>query len=172
MATLKNGLTDRQQRFCDEYLLTGNGTQAAIKAGYAKNSAEVTASKLLRNPKVSAYIDSKREKRAEKYDLSQDAVLKQYHRLGFSDIRQYYNEDGTFKKITELSDDAAAAIAGIEVDEINLGGTVIGVTKKLKLAGKRDSLDSICRVQGYNAPEKVEHSIKRVKVVRGRNANP
>ena len=50
-------LNDRQQRFVNEYLANGgNGTQAAIAAGYSERSAEVTASKLLRNAKVSEAV--------------------------------------------------------------------------------------------------------------------
>ena len=35
----KNGLTDKQRRFCDEYLCDMNATQAAIRAGYSKRTA-------------------------------------------------------------------------------------------------------------------------------------
>lgn len=40
-------LSSRQARFVDEYLIDGNGAQAAIRAGYAPGSAKVAASRLL-----------------------------------------------------------------------------------------------------------------------------
>lgn len=49
-------LTDKQKRFCDEYLIDLNATQAAIRAGYSPKTAEQTASRLLRNVKVQEYI--------------------------------------------------------------------------------------------------------------------
>lgn len=53
-------LTTRQKAFADEYIINGgNATQAAIKAGYSKKTAEATASRLLRNVKVVEYIASK-----------------------------------------------------------------------------------------------------------------
>lgn len=53
-------LTERQKRFAEEYIINGgNATQAAIKAGYSKRTAEATASRLLRNVKVVEYIASK-----------------------------------------------------------------------------------------------------------------
>ena len=36
-------LTAKQQRFCDEYLIDMNGTQAAIRAGYSKKTAYAIA---------------------------------------------------------------------------------------------------------------------------------
>ena len=53
-------LTLKQKAFADEYIINGgNATQAAIKAGYSKKTAEATASRLLRNVKVVEYIASK-----------------------------------------------------------------------------------------------------------------
>lgn len=49
-------LTDKQKRFCEEYLIDLNATQAAIRAGYSPKTAEQTASRLLRNVKVQEYI--------------------------------------------------------------------------------------------------------------------
>lgn len=52
------GLTLKQSAFCDHYILTGNATDAAVKAGYTQNrdAAAVSGSQLLRNPKVQAEI--------------------------------------------------------------------------------------------------------------------
>lgn len=52
----ENGLTEKQRRFCDYYLIDPNGTQAAIKAGYAEKNAHVEASRLLRNAKIRSYL--------------------------------------------------------------------------------------------------------------------
>ena len=51
-------LTARQQKFCDEYLICGNATQSAIKAGYSEKYAGQNADKLLKNTKVKEYINS------------------------------------------------------------------------------------------------------------------
>ena len=49
-------LTQKQRRFIDEYIISGNATQAAIKAGYSKKTAAVTATENLRKPNVKAEI--------------------------------------------------------------------------------------------------------------------
>ncbi len=62
-------LSNREQVFCESYLGNGyNGMQAAITAGYSNkgDSAKVIACKLLKEPKIKAYIDSKISKQTEK----------------------------------------------------------------------------------------------------------
>ena len=49
-------LTQKQRRFIDEYIISGNATQAAIKAGYSKKTAAVTATENLRKPNIKAEI--------------------------------------------------------------------------------------------------------------------
>ena len=52
-------LTLKQQRFVDEYIISGNATDAAVKAGYSKKYANTNASKLLQNTTIKSYIDEK-----------------------------------------------------------------------------------------------------------------
>ena len=55
-------MTERQKRFCDEYLIDLNATQAAIRAGYSEKTAEQTASRLLSFVKVKTYISEQLER--------------------------------------------------------------------------------------------------------------
>jgi len=52
-------MTAKQQRFADEYLIDCNATQAAIRAGYARNSANKQGARLLANACVREYIDAR-----------------------------------------------------------------------------------------------------------------
>lgn len=67
----KKGLTLKQAKFTKEYLKSGNGTQAAIKAGYSKNSAHDIASENLRKPYIQAAVASA----AEKLGINPEFVL-------------------------------------------------------------------------------------------------
>jgi phage terminase small subunit len=51
----------KHERFCTEYIKDTNGKQAAIRAGYAERSAEMQASRLLRNDKVKQRVAELRE---------------------------------------------------------------------------------------------------------------
>lgn len=55
-------MTPRQQKFCDEYLISGNATDAAIKAGYSPKTAKQTGSENLAKPDLKAYIETELEK--------------------------------------------------------------------------------------------------------------
>lgn len=52
-------LTEKQKRFADEYITSGNATQAAIKAGYSKKTAQVIGAENLSKPMVKNYIDER-----------------------------------------------------------------------------------------------------------------
>ena len=54
-------LTLKQQRFADEYIICGNATEAAIKAGYSSKYANTNASKLLQNTTIKSYLDERLE---------------------------------------------------------------------------------------------------------------
>jgi phage terminase small subunit len=68
-------LTPKQQRFVDEYLIDLNATQAAIRAGYSKKTADQQASRLLTNVKVRAELAKSMTAREERTAVTQDYVL-------------------------------------------------------------------------------------------------
>lgn len=55
---LVNILTDKQKKFCDEYLIDCNATQAAIRAGYSKKTACSIGQENLTKPDIKAYIEA------------------------------------------------------------------------------------------------------------------
>lgn len=72
------GLTDKQERFCQEYLIDLNGTQAAIRAGYSENTAKEIASENLTKPNIQERIKVLQEQIALRLEISQDWVLKRF----------------------------------------------------------------------------------------------
>nr|WP_281672064.1 terminase small subunit [Pseudoramibacter alactolyticus] len=69
-------LTLKQQRFADEYIISGNATQAALTAGYAERSAYRTGADNLRKPQVKAYIDERLAELESAKIAKQDEVLR------------------------------------------------------------------------------------------------
>ena len=69
-------MTAKQQRFCDEYLIDLNATQAAIRAGYSEKNARNIASENLAKPNIKAYIDERMAEKESELIASQDEVLK------------------------------------------------------------------------------------------------
>ena len=69
------GLTLKQRKFCDEYIISGNTEQAAIKAGYSKSYARGNAHKLIANVSMKSYIDARLSEIASKKIAQQEEVL-------------------------------------------------------------------------------------------------
>lgn len=69
-------LTAKQKRFCDEYLIDLNATQAAIRAGYSKRSARQIADKNMSKADIKAYIDARMAEKESQLIADQDEVLK------------------------------------------------------------------------------------------------
>ena len=69
-------LTAKQQRFCDEYLVDLNATQAAIRAGYSKKTAQVIGAENLTKPIIKEYIGKRMAEKEDSLIAKQDEVLK------------------------------------------------------------------------------------------------
>lgn len=146
-------LTDKQQRFCEEYLIDLNAKQAAIRAGYSEDSAKEMGYENLTKPHLQDYISELKKKTAKRLEITRERVLKEYARVAFADIRQFYDENGRLLTPHSLDDDAAAALAGIEVyEEFGFDKTGekahIGDTKKIKLCNKLAALNDIAKHLG------------------------
>ena len=142
----KKKLTKKQLRFIQEYPIDFNGTQAAIKAGYSKNRADQTAYRLLRKVEIQEAIQKRIKKISDKLDLTQERIIQEYARIAFFDIRKLYDENGGLKKITDLDDDTAAAVASISITEIGDDEDVVSFLKKIRTIDKKGALDSAARI--------------------------
>ena len=69
-------MTAKQKRFCDEYLIDLNATQAAIRAGYSSKYAHTNANKLLQNTTINEYIAARMAEKESELIADQDEVLK------------------------------------------------------------------------------------------------
>lgn len=69
-------LTVKQKRFADEYIISGNATDAAIKAGYSKKYTNTNVTKLLQNTTIKNYLDERFKELDDKAIAKQDEVLR------------------------------------------------------------------------------------------------
>lgn len=125
--------------------------------------------------------DETRKKRfAESLDAqTQWAVtrlLQEIRAISFVDIRQLFNEDHSLKPPSEWPDDVAAAIAGIEVDELYEGvgqeRERIGDTKKVKMFDKLKALEMLGKDLGrFVQKHEVTGKLTLEELVTGSNKN-
>jgi len=139
----------RRALFIDAYLANGgNGKAAAIEAGFSPKTAEQQASRLLRHVKVKVAVEKRHAEVEQKSGLSVERTLREVARLAYADPRKLFDADGQLIKVHLLDDDTAACIASIEVDEIDVGETVIGHTKKIKQWDKNSALEKAMKFHG------------------------
>ncbi|HFI0106433.1 TPA: terminase small subunit [Streptococcus suis] len=120
-------LTIKQRNFADEYIISGNATEAYKKAGYRVSSdrvASVEGHKLLRNPKIKCYIDERLE------ELKSEKVADQQEVLEYlTSVMRGQTQEQTLCSIGEL---------GQQVIDIDVGAK--DRIKAAELLGKRHRL--------------------------------
>lgn len=137
---------NRRKLFVDAYIANGgNGAEAAITAGYGEKGAKQQASRLMTDVDLKAEITRRQseviERVKENTGLSAERTIKELHRLTVHDPRRMLKPDGTVLPMHEWDDDIAACVASFEVDEITVGGVIIGVLKKVKFWDKNSAID-------------------------------
>jgi phage terminase small subunit len=156
--------TVRQQRFIAEYLIDGNGTQAALRAGYSPRSAkQVSARVLSRSYIQDAILKARREREAlvaEKSAIDAAWVLRELAELWRVDVRAIFQPSGELKPIHELSDAAAKLVASFEVIDTPGAGLQ---TKKVRIIDRLRVLEDIGKhvsVLAFKEQKTVEHTGK------------
>jgi len=83
----KDKLTPKQVNFCKWYVVTRNGTQAAIKAGYSAKAAKETASRLLTKVNVLNFIEEEQKKVPDNIP-DKDAILQFFKHLMYTSEKE------------------------------------------------------------------------------------
>lgn len=97
----------KQQRFADEYIISGNATQAAVKAGYSSKYANTNASKLLQNTTIKSYIDERLAQLASDKVATQEEVL-----TYLTSVMRGETQEQTLCSIGELGQEVIAIDVG------------------------------------------------------------
>lgn len=82
-------LTEKQKRFCDEYLIDLNATQSAIRAGYSKRTANEQGARLLTKVSVQEYIEKRKKDREKRIEVTQDRVIEELSYIAFAKASDY-----------------------------------------------------------------------------------
>ncbi|MBD2106717.1 terminase small subunit [Nodosilinea sp. FACHB-13] len=147
-------LTDKQRRFCEEYLVDFNATAAYGRAGYSGSvqAMAVSAHQLLRNPKIQAYLAEVRRVTSEAAKVTLERTIEEIAAVAFANITQVLSfTDGgvTLNDSTTLPLEVTAAIESITVNEsITEGGRT--VRKQVKLHNKMTALGFLANYFGIN----------------------
>lgn len=154
-------LTKKQKKFCDEYLIDLNATQAAIRAGYSEKTARFIGAENLTKPNIQEYIQQRMNAREKRTEITQDMVLRELAKIAFSngsdfakvvtkprkkmvwnDEIQEYEEKEIEEQFVEMIDtdslpgDKKAAIASIKETKYGIVVESYDKLKALELIGR------------------------------------
>lgn len=167
----KTKLTDKQEKFCYEYVLHLNATRAAINAGYSPRTAGVIGFENLKKPNIQERISHMQENLAETAQISALRIAKEHEKLAFSTIANLHNTWIELVEFEALTEGEKACIKSISTKTLkkNIGTNeepeIIDVEfVKLELYDKQRSLDSLNRMFGNEAPIKQEITASGINI--------
>lgn len=139
------GLTDRQRRFCDEYLVDLNATRAYM-AAYPSVKKETTAransSRMLTNANVQKYLEEMKKERQERTQIRQDDVLRELASIAFVDVTDIVSVKNGSVHIADtdsLPPEKRKIIAGLKEGQYGL---------EIKFYDRLRALEMLCRHLG------------------------
>lgn len=157
-------MTDKQERFCQEYMIDLNATKAAIRAGYSPKTAREQAARLLSKVNIQGRIEQLQAEQSRRTGISADRVLRELAKVAFANAGDIIDADATLKE--DASPDDLAAVQSVRVKVFGQDG----VEREIKLADKLKALDLLGRHIGLfsgsaNGAEALSHAARLLEDV-------
>ena len=175
-------LSAQHARFAVEYSRDRNATKAygRVYPNASEGAAAVGGSRLLKNAQIREAIAATESQiliqAIAESGITLERTLREIGRLAFFDVRQLLNADGSCKPLTDLDEEAAASIAGLDLQSIDLGQgekSIAAVVRKYKISDKRAALDMLMRhLGGYKEDNKQQGGLAELLAQVKRSALP
>lgn len=148
----------KHEKFCQEYIVDLNGTQAAIRAGYKEANAASQASTLLRNPNILARVGELRKEQRERLALNADFVVLElidtYKKCkNPTPVKTLNPKTGKYEECGVYAFDSKGALKALEQLDKHIGIQGVGEQQKnnllemLKATGKDIDTDDLPELQ-------------------------
>lgn len=162
----KGKLTDKQQRFVEEYLIDLNATQAAIRAGYSAKTANEQGARLLANVSIQQAISERMAERSKRTGVNQDRVVLELAKIAFVRMTDVVDSNGRIR--SDATPDDLSCIESIKYKESDneYGGSV---EREVKIGSKLKALELLGKHLGmWN--DKLDVNITQPVVITGADA--
>jgi len=158
-------LTAKQAKFIDEYLVDLNATQAAIRAGYSKKTAQPISAQLLLKLIIQEAIQKRRLELMATTQMTQEWVLNGYKRLVDYDLDEIHTEDHSLLPLSQMSKNAKFAVCGVKTKKhksknITADGKeseTESTEHELKFTPKKEILDKVGEHLGMFVTDSKNH---------------
>jgi phage terminase small subunit len=145
-------LTPKQERFCQEYIIDLNATQAAIRVGYSEKTAQQQSSRLLLNVVIQNRIKELLSEVKENTLKTREEILAQVLKHAFGDVSRIieWNESGVsfIRNSEDISPDDSCTIKSIQVTEDWLKEDKLVKKTKLALTDPLKALELYAKMTG------------------------
>lgn len=159
-----DNLTPKQRRFSEEYVIDWHGTNAAIRAGYSKDTAYSIASENLKKPEIKAYIEELQQDVAKLCGVSAARNVLELKKIAYSSLAEFKDGWMTEKDFDELTDDQKSVLSEIQhTTKVFEGGQETIV--KFKLHDKQRAIEIMNKMLGFNATDKLDITSKGEKIM-------
>lgn len=146
-----SALTAKQERFCNEYMVDLNATQAAIRSGYSEDTAKSIGCENLTKLNIQKRISELQAEISQRNKITIDECVGLLASMARFDIADLYDEDGQLKTIHDIDKETRLAIESIDTEEIRADGMVIGSIKKIKTSSRRANIIELLKhLGGYS----------------------
>ena len=108
-------LTAKMELFCKEYIIDKNATQAAARAGYSKKTSDAIGKENLRKPLIKKRIAELMAPTIKKLELSAEMVLGEMKSLAFSNIDDFFDDDGYLKQWRDITREQKSCLAQVDM---------------------------------------------------------
>lgn len=129
-------MTDKQERFCEEYMIDLNATQAAVRAGYSPKTANEQGSQLLAKLSIQNRIAQLQAEQSRRTGVSADRVVRELAKIAFVNAADLIDPKTASLK-SDVSHDDLAAVQSVKVKTFGEDG----LEQEVKLADKLRALD-------------------------------
>lgn len=103
-AVVDVALTQKQKRFCEEYIKTANATAAAVAAGYSKKTAGAIGAENLRKPQISAYIKARLDEQDAAMVADTNEILKFYTSVMRGEVKDQFGLEASLSDRLKAGD--------------------------------------------------------------------
>ena len=152
-------LTAKQERFCQEYMIDLNASQAAIRAGYSVKTAGSVGAENLKKPEIQNRISELQKTIQERTEITQDMVIAEYAKIAFANTTDVIEWGDTILIKVEVDGEMQyVQTHGIKIkNSKSLPPNIQAAVKKVKkgkdgleveMHDKKGALDSIARHLG------------------------
>ena len=155
-----NKLTPKQLKFCNEYLIDLNATQAAIRAGYSEKTANRIGTENLSKLVISNYISELQQKQQKRTEITADMVIKELAKIAFHNTQDFVNGGNSILEIKHIDRSKVAAVSKVKTT-IKDDGSVIS---EIAFYDKVEALEKLGRHLGVFEKDNKQKSALTVEM--------